>query len=344
LQQALLRAAVRIRYERYEGGATITGHGTAFGADLSRYGYPGRRYLLTAAHNVLDDSQHPKRPFATLKIEIDDGVRSCWTRCKALAFDEELDLCLVESADELQHALPLADSEPPTGSPLVLAGSPRGIPVALFQGTLTRKFERGTVRSSAQIPFDHGDSGGPVVCPRAGAVIGVAVAGVPKDGDLDREIGLFVPIVGVTSFLEAHRKGPPALPPVIVAATLPLAVPVAPPPASKPAPAVAVLPAVEPVRQPEPLAVVVPLASRAPVDAPSAPVSNASSEALAAPPAAVVVADSAAAAARVHVVTWGDNLTRIARQYDVSLTALIAANRLSDPNRLLVGQKLAIPR
>jgi len=40
----------------------------------------------------------------------------------------------------------------------------------------------------------------------SGLVVGVAVAGIPKDGDLDHNVGLFVPVVGVASFMEANGQ------------------------------------------------------------------------------------------------------------------------------------------
>ncbi len=49
------------------------------------------------------------------------------------------------------------------------------------------------------------------------------------------------------------------------------------------------------------------------------------------------------AASSVHIVARGETLNMIARRYGVTLSALLAANNLSDPNRLLVGQRLVIP-
>ena len=46
----------------------------------------------------------------------------------------------------------------------------------------------------------------------------------------------------------------------------------------------------------------------------------------------------------LYVVQKGDNLTRIARRCDVNLQALANANKLQDPNHLLVGMKLVIPQ
>ncbi len=211
LRQVLLESTVRIQYERESDGRIITGHGTAFGVDLSQYGYPAScRYLLTAAHNVLDDN---KSPYTTLKIELKKDGRAYWSPCRAVVWDEPLDLSVIESGEDLPSQLKLAASDLKVGSKLVLAGSPLGAPVGLFSGILDLKFERGTVRSSASVPFDHGNSGGPMVDPFSGRVVGVAVAGVPKGNDLDHNVGLFVPVVGVVSFMEAKGTKVGALPP-----------------------------------------------------------------------------------------------------------------------------------
>lgn len=46
---------------------------------------------------------------------------------------------------------------------------------------------------------------------------------------------------------------------------------------------------------------------------------------------------------RVHVVVAGDTLSALAQRYGVSIEAIAAANRLTDPNRIVVGQRLLIP-
>lgn len=371
VRDALLRSTVRIRYERQEGGATITGHGTAFGVDLSHYGYPGRRFLLTAAHNVLDDCDR-KLPYGALKVEIEEGSRTYWSRCRAVVWDETLDLCLVEAGDDVPAMLRLAESDPRLGSQLIMAGSPRGVPVTLFAGTLDQKFERGTVRSSATVPFDHGDSGGPMVDAASGRVVGVAVAGVPKDGDLDHSIGLFVPVVGITSFLEANRRGAPAPPPV---RTEPVA---AEPRSRAPQPPVASVPpssrqdGAEPAAEfREPVAVTVAAVESRRPEPEHASAVKASASAGATPPASpamapepralveqkpllaqasprvvgplAVAATEAPRTGSVYVVQKGDNLTKIARQCNVRIGDLAKANSLKDPNCLLVGMRLAIP-
>ncbi len=46
---------------------------------------------------------------------------------------------------------------------------------------------------------------------------------------------------------------------------------------------------------------------------------------------------------KIYVVAPGDSLAAIARLYDVSLTELMAANGITDPNLIFVGQRLRVP-
>lgn len=183
----------RLRYERTEGPATITGHGTAFAVDLSGYGRNGVKWLLTAAHNVLDDG----KPLKTLKVEFGKD----WIPCRASSWDADLDICLLESETDPPGRMTLGEGDPKEGDGIAMIGSPKGKPLKEFKGTVTRQFERGNAKSSARIPFEHGDSGGPILDSR-GRVVGIAVAGVPKEGDLDKNIGLFVPLSAILAFLD----------------------------------------------------------------------------------------------------------------------------------------------
>lgn len=47
--------------------------------------------------------------------------------------------------------------------------------------------------------------------------------------------------------------------------------------------------------------------------------------------------------ARVHVVSRGENLYRIARKYGVSFQTLASANNIVNPNHIYVGQRITIP-
>jgi LysM repeat protein len=44
-----------------------------------------------------------------------------------------------------------------------------------------------------------------------------------------------------------------------------------------------------------------------------------------------------------YVVREGDSLSAIADRFDVTEAAIMRANNLTDPNRILVGQQLIIP-
>lgn len=45
----------------------------------------------------------------------------------------------------------------------------------------------------------------------------------------------------------------------------------------------------------------------------------------------------------IHIIQRGETLWNIAERYGISLSEIIAANSLPDPNRLLIGQSLLIP-
>jgi LysM repeat protein/uncharacterized protein YvpB len=86
-----------------------------------------------------------------------------------------------------------------------------------------------------------------------------------------------------------------------------------------------------------------------PVAAAAAPVDSASNSAGAAaaptatPQPAPAPAPQATGAAGVYVIQRGDTLWLIAQRYGITVSALMGANGLSDPNRIYFGQALTIP-
>ena len=60
-------------------------------------------------------------------------------------------------------------------------------------------------------------------------------------------------------------------------------------------------------------------------------------------PAAAASAPAAPTEARVHVVSRGENLTRIAAHYGVTVVAIVRANGIANPSRIIGGQRLVIP-
>ena len=182
-------------------------------------------------------------------------------------------------------------------------------------------------------------------------MIGVAVAGVPKDGDLDHDVGLFVPVVGIRSLLEAHRGSAPArgtgVPPVDMGwMPMPRRAPFSPreEQSSKPAavcgeflPPVIAASSAAPHGNPDLSGVAPP--STAPAATPVVAEAKAPSGNTA-PPAEAAATKTGPPE---YVIQQGDNLTRIARQLNVPLDALVRANQLREPNRLWVGSRLVVP-
>jgi LysM repeat protein len=58
---------------------------------------------------------------------------------------------------------------------------------------------------------------------------------------------------------------------------------------------------------------------------------------------ALLVVLTVAASAGTYTVRWGDTLGGVAHRFGVPLAGLLAANHLSDPNRVRAGQQLLIP-
>ena len=53
--------------------------------------------------------------------------------------------------------------------------------------------------------------------------------------------------------------------------------------------------------------------------------------------------ETRASGTRVHIVAPGSTLSHIALRYNVSVGAIVAANRIADPSRIFAGQRLVIP-
>lgn len=325
--------ACRLRYRRIESGTEITGHGTAFAADLAAYGFAGRRYLLSAAHNVLDDTGQPYR---TLEIETAGG----WSACRVLAHDRSLDICLLEAQRELPETAQLAVADAAQGDAVILAGAKRGQAVRVYEGVLEKKFHRGSARYRVRVPFDHGDSGGPFFDAASGRVVGVAVAGVPLGADLDPDMGLYAPLAAVRSFLDTHRRGGSPLAeasraepaPGAIAASAEVRQAAAAPEAPVTLSAAVVMP--QTVAPAEPAA-----------QANSAPrIEVAQREAeVRMPDAPAETAEAAPARPKLYRIRYGDTLSQIAEKMGVQMQALMEANNIRDPNRIAADTLLRVP-
>ena len=183
LSSSCLAEAYRLKYTRLDEkeGVVVTGHGTAFCYEKGR--------LLTAAHNV--STGEPL-------IEVNGD----WVKAKVVRKNEDSDIALLE-CKEAEKWSPLALETPSPGKDIVLRGSKRGEKVSDRKGRISTAWYKGRAQWLADIGgegFDHGDSGAPLMF-ASNVVVGMVVAGIPKDGDMDKGKALFLPAMVLWSFL-----------------------------------------------------------------------------------------------------------------------------------------------
>ncbi|HEY3320527.1 MAG TPA: serine protease [Planctomycetota bacterium] len=202
VEQQAIRSTVRLRLDTVEGDYVVTGHGSAFGIDLSPYGLGARHFLLSAAHLVLD-KKGPGLAQGDLKIELSSKQ---WTRCRVTAYDKKLDLCLLQCDSDLDYLCSLERRELSIGDPLLVVGSPAGVPICASRGQLVSKDPPVSGKLwEARAKFWHGNSGGPVFDAAKGTIVGVAVAGVQdQTGDMARDVALFTPTKEVRNFVQSE--------------------------------------------------------------------------------------------------------------------------------------------
>jgi hypothetical protein len=163
----------RLRHSYVEGKLTITKHGTAFAFSP--------RKLLTAAHNVLENG----KALDGLIVEV--GER--WLPCSVVKFNAEADIAILSVKEDVPSFQ--FGEDPDEGSAIVLSGSKRGQEVKREAGKITNAYTRGLLFVGS-VRFDHGMSGSPVL--KDGKVVGMAVAGIPKDDDIDHSKFCMIPV------------------------------------------------------------------------------------------------------------------------------------------------------
>lgn len=238
--------------------------GSSFGIDMSEYGMPERRYVVTAAHVVL--GEHPKPP-DSIEIQIRTDLSKQWVKCKILALDKDRDLAILEVGAELPIVFKLAD-DCDVGNSIIVSGCPMDTTPSAVLGFLTSKdpeIVHAAVRCpiwQASAPFFLGNSGGPVFDAETHNVVAVLVAGLRTVNDtMVPNLALCIPCTEVRKFLDKAFRLPDeddivvAPPPKIIAVPPPDVVPT--PPVEKPQPPKIVSPA--PPKADLPKAEIVPL-------------------------------------------------------------------------------------
>lgn len=167
---------------------TVTAHGTCFAI--------GKRLLLTVAHNVIAGDNKVDAP----KFEF--GGK--WNATKVLFMDEELDLALLETDTDVKP-LTLAEKPAEPDDKVVMYGSFGGAEIDATPGKISRRYWMNKSFTLAALPFGHGNSGAPLL--KDGKVVGIGDAGVPNnEGDIRKDMGLFIPVEVIKYFLDGYTK------------------------------------------------------------------------------------------------------------------------------------------
>ena len=202
-----LKSTLRLRLRTPDGDAYVNGWGSAVAVDLSDYGVARPRYLLSAAHLVLN--KNGKRlANGELSVEVPSLAGKQWQRCKVVAVDNKADLCLLECAIDLPVLSRLGDGKNNVGDQLLIIGCPAGVEPTVSRGKLVDKQPNveGELWEAAA-KFYHGNSGGPVFDAQSCRITGIAVAGIKADhGDMDRNRALFCHIAVVRRFLNMFAR------------------------------------------------------------------------------------------------------------------------------------------
>lgn len=163
--------------------------GTAVAVDVSNYGFKGKRYLLTAAHNI------KKTTDTETLIQMEVG----WIKCKCVKIDEDFDVCLLECALDSPTVATLDSTvDLPVGTVLENVGCPKSNkPEKVVSGKLEEKH----MNWKAPFPgFYHGSSGSPVF--HNGKLFGIGTGGeADKKGEMIEGIGFFLPLRRLQQFL-----------------------------------------------------------------------------------------------------------------------------------------------
>lgn len=196
----------------------ISSSGSAFGVNLAPFGFAGKRYLLTAAHVILDDDHISDRIEVEVRNKIfrdkknpKSGfiVSRMWIRARVITYDREMDIAILKVEMDLPHIAEL-DLEPDLkrGAPLLAVGCPSGTAITPSWGYLTSK-ESETKHNNnfwwqASMPIYYGNSGGAVWNPKSSKIIGICVAIIAHKGPA-ANASFFVSPDSIKMFLGSKR-------------------------------------------------------------------------------------------------------------------------------------------
>lgn len=200
--QEFPQTAFRLKYERKDSEGIITGYGTAFSVDLTKYIIYAkdlkRHYLITATHNVFRNGHY----VGVTQIEYKDK----WIPIKdMLVMDIDRDICILEIDEDLPTAK-LAEKDCKMNDKVTMDASPKGVPLKTFEGSVVARFWGG-FKTWVNISFDHGCSGAPLYNKKH-EIVGIALSGIPKkggsEGEMDETTGMFAPLCVLEDFIDTY--------------------------------------------------------------------------------------------------------------------------------------------
>jgi S1-C subfamily serine protease len=189
---------------------TITYYGSAVGLDLSAHGMH-KNLLLTAAHNVMDEDDGHYYEKVDVEVIVQDKASKArarvWSPLTVVWADAVIDLALVRADVDLPFVSVLAtDDATENGELLAAVGHPGGGGLTVTFGYMVSKEVEMRIQEpwwyQASFTIYYGNSGGAVYDVYREQVIGIVVAGYGQGDLLAGNMGFFVSLPRIKSFLD----------------------------------------------------------------------------------------------------------------------------------------------
>lgn len=194
--------------------ATSDSCGSGWGINLTEYGMPEHRYLITAAHVVLAGPDE-KFPVDSVEVQIRTDKIKKWVKCKPLVVDRDADTAVLEAEEDLPIIFNLADDEE-IGAPVIIGGCPVGTTPSTQIGWLTSKDPE--IPTKLRYPiwqafaqFYKGNSGGPMIDADSQKVVGMLVAGLRLHEGEDQMVpglAICIPCFVIRAVLDKNFRMP----------------------------------------------------------------------------------------------------------------------------------------
>jgi S1-C subfamily serine protease len=200
----MLKNAVRVRSVRKADGVEITQWGSGGCAELTEFGMLGNRYIITAAHVILDDDGNVEERVEA-EILLQGAEVRAWLQVEVMFYDKELDIAVLKSPVEMASSARLADDDSlKNGDEVTAIGGPMGQPLQASKGTIVKN-SPWRCENIGTMNIRHGNSGGPVF-DSEGHIVAIVRAFQRVGRDEDGGPGVMVPIECVRKYINSKVK------------------------------------------------------------------------------------------------------------------------------------------